>query len=273
MKPRSNNLLNFILSIILWIGPILSMMPNLFQKISILEKIIIYALMLFTVTIIFGLVWVSFFLARKYNLLKKILPSSDCSECENLLCCLKVVRPGVNYKNDIFRLESNQFIDEFELATLEARMPLKEVWIISPDLSYECEDSFFTEVIKNNLKLGVIYRFFTLNNADSRENIRKLYDKYTNLITKHSYSKKLIFYRVDAPEFDIILSLYSIFIYNPNSKVSKYKKRVFIRVGENGEEIHSVYKEIDNFHQINVTLDTIRSIMDSTKPINLSKEG
>ena len=101
--------------------------------------------------------------------------------------------------------------------------------------------------------------------------MRKLYDKYTNLITKYLYGRKLIFYRVESPEFDIILSLYSIIIFNPNSNKLKYKNRIYICVGENDEEIHSVYKEIDNPHQINVTLDTIRSIMDSTNPINISK--
>lgn len=271
MNSKLKNFLGILLFLILLISPVLSMLPSVFTSISNKEKIIIYSIMLVATTIIIVLVRLSFFWVRKNNSAKKILPCSECNICADLLCCLRVARPGVNYKDEIFKLESCKFIDEFELATIEAEYPLKEVWIISPDLSYECEDSFFTEVVKRNLKQGVKYRFFSRNSADSRENLKKVCNKYTNKITRLLYKNKLFFYLADAPEFDIVLSLYSIVVYNPTPKNSKYKRCVYICVGENGYEVHSVYKEIDNSHQINVTLDTIRSIKDSTKPFNLLK--
>jgi len=266
MNQRKSSFLKCIVTIILWISPIIAMIPNLFSSISGYEKIIIYSLVLITVTIIFMLVWLSFCLARKHNLIKRILPYSECNKCADLLCCLKVVRPGVNYKEDLFQLSSNKFIDEFELATLEAKLPLKEVWIISPDLSYECKETFFTEVVRRNIKSGVKYRFITQDCADSRENLIKIYDKYTNKFSRILYQKRLITYLVSASRFDMVLSLYSFVIYNPNPQKSKYESRIYICVGENGNEVHSVYKEIDNEHQVNITLDTVRSIIKSTKP-------
>lgn len=257
--------------LIFWLFPLLSIIPNMFSSVSIIEKVVIYAIMLVSTTIIILLVWLSFFGWRKNNLMKKLLPSSECNKCADILCCLKVVRPGVNFKEDVFMLESSKFIDEFELATLEGKLPLKEVWIISPDLSYECEDSFFTEVVKRNLKQGVKYKFFSQDSPDSRENSKKVYSKYTNKINQLLYKNRLVFYLSDASEFNIVLSLYSIVVYNPSPKTTKHKRHVFICVGENGNDVHSVYKEIDNNHQINLTLDTIHSIMNTTTPVKQGK--
>ena len=269
MNKKPGSMLSLFLSVIVWLAPILSMFPNLFSIIPIQEKITLCAFILIIVTAVFILISTSFFLAGKSNSLKRTLPRSDCNKCDDILCCLKAVRPGVNYKDEIFKLNSNNLIDEFELATIEASIPIKEIWIISPDLSYECEDTFFTEVVRRNLKNGVRYKYFTQNCSDSRENARRLYSKYTKKISRFMYRRKLIFYLVDAREFDIILSLYSIVVYNPNPKDAQYNRRVYICVGENGNNVHSVYKEIDNINQVNTTVDTIRTILSTTKPFKI----
>lgn len=264
MKLKVKSVFEFVLPFLFWTIPVLSMFPNVFSSIDIYEKIMIYSLMLIIVTLSFFLIKLSFWCARKNNLLKKTLPCSDCKKCENILCCLRVARPGVNYKENVLNLTNSNFIDEFALATLEGTLPLKEVWIISPDLSYECKDTFFTEVVRQNLKKGIKYKFITQDNADSRENLKRIYDKYTNWFTKKFYKNRLRFYTVNAPELAIILSLYSIVVYNPDSQNTKYESHMYVCVGENGNDIHSIYKEIDNEKHINATLDTIRNIIISS---------
>ncbi|MBQ9679956.1 MAG: hypothetical protein IJV48_04640 [Ruminococcus sp.] len=186
---KAKNAFSIITSIfILGILPLLSMIPNLVVTASVYEKITIYGIILAMNLLVFILVWISFRFGRKSIITKTMMPRCDCYLCENLLCCFRAIRPGVNYREKIFNLESSEFIDEFALASIEAKNQIKEVWILSPDLSYECKDSFFTEVVRRNMHRGIKYKYITQCNADSRENSKRIYNKYTNRITK-DYTK------------------------------------------------------------------------------------
>lgn len=256
---------------ILGILPLLSMIPNLVVNASVYEKITIYGIMLVINLLVFILVWISFRFGRKSIITKTMMPRCDCYLCENLLCCFRAIRPGVNYREKIFNLESSEFIDEFALASIEAKNQIKEVWILSPDLSYECKDSFFTEVVRRNMHRGIKYKYISQSNADSRENSKRIYNKYTNRITKRLYKKRLAFYLANIPELDIILNLYSIVVYNP-SPDDRHKRHVYLCVGENEDNIHSVYKEIKDQTYINKAIDTIRSVIYLNTPISFTKE-
>ena len=236
-------------------------------EIDIATKLIVVIFSFLLTICIYAAVWIGFVKTRQEALCDHLLPLMTCIHCDDLLCCLQAIRPHIWTDKGIQNILSlsrddpqgnSSLTDEFDLATKEAHVK-REVWIASPDLSYDCQDTNFTNVVRHNLNRKKIrYVFFALDNSASRQNAEKLFNKYKTLRN----SRRIRFYLLNERQYKLTLHLYSIVIYDPNPNPQKdVISSAYVCVGENDMSVRSIYKSL-NENSTNDAIGILRRIQE-----------
>jgi hypothetical protein len=223
---------------------------DFFSEINLFIKAIVVLFSVSLVTIIYIALWYNYSKTKNESVSAEMLPMLSCIQCEDLLCCLQAIRPIVLTTNGVQNIlslsgkdkEGSALTDEFALASYEATVKRK-VWIASPDLSYVCKDTNFTNVVKNNLcNRKIEYVFFAIDSSQSRQNANKLYSKYKTFRNKN----RIKFYLMNESEFKLTLHLYNFVVYDPIPNEKKgIRSTAYVCVGENDKSVRSIYKELN----------------------------
>ena len=98
-------------------------------------------------------------------------------------------------------------LSQEKMANYELNEDLKELWIITSDLSFDTDGGTFKDVVSANLKKGVRYIYFISKNqiSKSREKQMKLANKSKNLHFVYLDDDFFFF----APNLDCVLHFYN----------------------------------------------------------------
>lgn len=116
----------------------------------------------------------------------------------------------IEYKNDIDNSSTQTLgiIPEHELAEMEASCDYEEIWVISNDLSAEVGQ--YKDIVPQNLKRGIKYKFFYRRTAQNEIRIAEIR-------RKNGGSKNAEYFCLEDDFFFIVTNL-DFTIYNPYSE-------------------------------------------------------
>jgi len=253
MKSERASRFSLFLAFLFAAGTVYVNMQDFVEDVSKSIKAVIAAFSFLLVLLIYVTIRACFRKSKKNMLDEQLLPMISCIHCEDLLCCLQSIRPHVitqsgetknilSLSNRVQNGSHHELTDEFELAAKEAQTK-REVWILSPDLSYETKDNNFMNVVKHNLCYRKVnYVFIALRNDVSKQNANAIYSRYRTL--RNFWRMK--FYMVDDEQFYLALHLYSLVIYDPRPNPQKeVVSEAFLCVGENEDDVRSIYKSLN----------------------------
>ncbi|MCM0239829.1 hypothetical protein J8L13_20870 [Bacteroides fragilis] len=105
--------------------------------------------------------------------------------------------------------EKYNLFTEKDILEKEKKFKGEEIWVLSYDLTTESLEDETAEIVKSNLKKGIIYREFYVDNSNANLNKIKMQKKY------EEYTDKLFFYSYSDPNgtLNCLYALYGIVIY------------------------------------------------------------
>ena len=125
-----------------------------------------------------------------------------------------------------------------QLADFELKTNVPSIWLISSDISEEVVGGIFQQVVTENLKKNIEYKYFVPDTPEIHskvEQLRKCYQRYNNI--------SFIFLNIDfymlCPKFDIT-------IYNPH-KEKGLPRNGFVGLPIESEDVHYHVKINDQF--------------------------
>ncbi len=211
--------------------------------IKILVFSIIFTLMVYTLLIYF-----------KYNNDTR-RSACSCIYDPKFLCCFL----HANHLKEFYG-ENSKIFDDVELAEIEINVKTKEIWLLSPDFSCEEGNNTFDYVVSTRLREGVHYRFVALDTPISRERARRIFKKYSTIVTR----KYIHFYLITSDEYSLFLSLYSLAIYNPTN----IDTEAYVCIGETGNNENAIYAKLNEKHT-QLATETVRELLENSKEIKI----
>lgn len=145
-----------------------------------------------------------------------ILGLEEENKCKffDTVCCVNIAIESLKSAYQI-RLEDSTAIKyglytEEQLIAKEGGLDLGEVWIVSYDLTAEALDSQQARVREGNLKKGIKYRMFYINDrtqkySELRDNIDKLDKRYNRKMKLYPYENPISIYTFLFSLFGIIM--------------------------------------------------------------------
>jgi len=160
-------------------------------------------------------------LDHRYNETK--YSSSEKCKYGEYVCCAKLALDTIQGDYDLV-LDKNiaqqyNLYTEKEIIELESNFDKGEVWIFSYDLTTEVLDGTAQNMVKANLKKGVVYREFyiadDMNSYGSAEFNRKKMEKWYESSRIHNNQERLFFYPYNNPNsmLNYMFALFGIVLY------------------------------------------------------------
>lgn len=116
-------------------------------------------------------------------------------------------------------LFQDSIITDRKLSDYEKKCDVSEIWLVSYDLTTEMDGGLYADVVPENLKRGIKYKYFVSNNKISVMRLEALKRKYTN-------NDNIKFYLLED-DFFFLVSQMDFTIYDPY-KTSKSGRRGYI---------------------------------------------
>lgn len=176
----------------------------------------------------------------------------SCIYSPDTKCCLSYYMPL-----DTIYGTTHEVITDIELAEYELTVETDEIWLLSLDLSVECGDNIFKEVVRSRLKEGVQYNFISIKSPLAKERAIEIKRRYKSLFS----SKKIHFYLLENNEYYLFLSLYSVAIYNPTN--SDDGTQAYVCIGESNGSETSIYAKLNKTHT-KIATNITREIIENT---------
>lgn len=124
------------------------------------------------------------------------------------------------------------------LALMEKTEFFEEIWLVSPDLHTEIDDGIYADIVKNNIKRKIKYKYYVPDNSQNRTRVQSFQKKC-------NYSKYLeIFFLSD--DFFFLIPGVDFAIYEPFKSVSSGKKG-YMGVNIEGEDERCAILMSDDF--------------------------
>lgn len=175
---------------------------------------------IFTVFIVIFFVFTVFFLISFFAvLLLRVLNTTftkaiEKDRCQyfNTICCVNL---AIDSLKSAYRIRLDDSVatkyglySEEQLIEKEGNINQGEVWIVSYDLTAEAQENHKTQVREMNIKKGVKYRLFYIN--DNAEKYGELQDNIKLLDARYNKKMKLYPYEKPISIFSFLFSLFGI---------------------------------------------------------------